>query len=287
MDGPTYDASIARTNHVAASLLNTGAAAVYGGVLPSGGAMAVTAGSGMSVNVATGYCAAPATATTSGGYLFGLMSAASLTVATSDPSNPRIDIVCATVTDLGTSSSTTVVQVVTGTAAPSPAAPALPATSVLLAQVLVPAASTSVASGNVTDERLFTTAQGGILPYSSATSVAPSGYTGMYAHDAATGRLVHNGTSGPAQPHILPQAPVQAYASGAPGTTVSGGLVTVTALSFTADGVTDWVFEGSWPGLWSSASSAFYADIYLTLDSATLTDMLVRNDSTSSTGAGG
>jgi len=72
-------------------------------------------------------------------YLFGTMVQEALTVATADGSHPRIDIVVARVYDLGTSGSSCDVDIVTGTPATSPVAPATPAASLLLAQVLVPA----------------------------------------------------------------------------------------------------------------------------------------------------
>ena len=121
---------------------------VGGGVFPGGGAMAVSAGSGMAVIVAAGLCCVPnSTSALQGGYITGTMTSASLTLAAADASNYRIDLICVTVTDLGTASSNAVAQVVTGTPASSPSAPSLPGNSIALAQVLVPPGSSSVTSG--------------------------------------------------------------------------------------------------------------------------------------------
>jgi hypothetical protein len=61
--------------------------------------------------------------------------------------NPRFDLVVA--------SSTGVVSRVAGLAAANPVAPTIPATSVLLATVYLPAASTTVVTGQITDKRVL------------------------------------------------------------------------------------------------------------------------------------
>jgi hypothetical protein len=81
-----------------------------------------------------------------------------LTVATSDPTNPRIDLVYIQVIDTvagDTGSSTTQVGIVTGTPAASPAVPALPTNgvSLSLAQVRVNATVSSITNSNITDVR--------------------------------------------------------------------------------------------------------------------------------------
>src|SRR5581483_7444458 len=77
----------------------------------------------------------------------------SLAIAAANPSNPRIDLVIAQVQDAQYSGATNNWQlaVVTGTAGASPAVPALPANSLPLASVWVPAASTNVTAGNILD----------------------------------------------------------------------------------------------------------------------------------------
>lgn len=80
-----------------------------------------------------------------------------LAIAAANATNPRIDRVVAR---RDTSASTITIAVTTGTPASSPVAPALLNTATVLdlelAQVLVPAAATTIASGNVTDKRAFT-----------------------------------------------------------------------------------------------------------------------------------
>jgi hypothetical protein len=286
MDGPTYDSQLWRTISVAGSFLTSGAALAYGGVIPCGGALYVNAGSGLSVNVATGFCIVPSGAgSLYGAYQTGLMSASNLTVATADPTNPRIDLVCVTVADNGDGTSAAEIQVVTGTPAPSPSAPSLPSYSIPLAQVLVPPSSSTVST--VTDKRLFTTAAGGVVPVPSLSSV-PSGYTGLYVHDRTTGRLAHNPSAGPAQPHILPYAPVMTSATS--NVTNTGSETTVLSLTFTSDGVADWKFFAGWAGIevGSSGGTPMGATMRMKLDGTQIGTRYVWNEANDGTirGAG-
>ena len=116
------------------------------------------------------------------------MAQAALTVATSDPSHPRIDIVVARVNDLGNSSSSCDVDIVTGTPAASPVAPATPAASLLLAQVLVPTSASSIISGDITDKRTWTAPPGGVIPVASAAA-SPAFPATQIVYDIATGAL--------------------------------------------------------------------------------------------------
>lgn len=78
-------------------------------------------------------------------------------IAASDPTNPRIDIVVATVRDKQYPFYTQddwLIQVVTGTPSATPAAPATPTDSVLLAQVAVAATVASILNANITDKRV-------------------------------------------------------------------------------------------------------------------------------------
>lgn len=80
----------------------------------------------------------------------------SLTVAASNGTNPRIDVVVAQVEDASYSGANNdwKLAVVTGTAAASPTVPALPANALVLAYLWIPAASTSVTAGNILDLRV-------------------------------------------------------------------------------------------------------------------------------------
>jgi hypothetical protein len=73
------------------------------------------------------------------------VTAGNVTITTADGSNPRIDLVV--VNNAGTKS------VTAGTAAASPKAPDVPASSVCLAMVYVPANDTAIASNQITDKR--------------------------------------------------------------------------------------------------------------------------------------
>ena len=74
-----------------------------------------------------------------------------VTVAASDPTNPRIDVVYIAVNDsyYSGAANTAVLGVVTGVPAASPAAPAAPSNSVVLATVAVAAGSTTIVNGNI------------------------------------------------------------------------------------------------------------------------------------------
>lgn len=137
----------------------------------AGGFANVTAGdmlmaapvSGMSVNVAPGECVVPgSTSTTQGGYYLFVNSTTNLSIATANPSNPRIDLVCATINDATYSGSLNsgVLQVVTGTPTSGATlvnlsgAPALPTSSLLIGYVLVPAAASSIVAGDLGDKRV-------------------------------------------------------------------------------------------------------------------------------------
>jgi hypothetical protein len=106
-----------------------------------------------------------------------------LVIAVADPSNPRIDIVCTTVQDsyYTGSADDVILQVVTGTPAPSPVAPALPDNSMLLATVAVGAGVGTINSGNITDNRVMTTTNmpiGDITQVIAGTGLQGGGSTG-------------------------------------------------------------------------------------------------------------
>lgn len=73
------------------------------------------------------------------------VTAGNVTVGAADGTNPRIDLI--TVNNAGTKACTA------GTAAASPVFPAVPADSVALAAVYVPASDTTIASNQITDKR--------------------------------------------------------------------------------------------------------------------------------------
>jgi len=86
-------------------------------------------------------------------------AATNVTITTADATNPRIDKVVVTINDSAYTGSTNnvVFQVVKGTAAVSPVAPATPTNSLLLATVAVAAGTTTISAGNITDSRVRAT----------------------------------------------------------------------------------------------------------------------------------
>lgn len=204
------------------------------GVLGTG--LKVTAASGMSVNVGGGSFAVSSPTAANGGYIACLATEATLTIAGSDPSDSRIDLICCTVVDVGNSGSYGVVQVIEGTPVGSgPTPPATPAASTRLAYVAVGAGVTSIISGNISDQRSYTCAVGGIVP--QPIDFAPAGYNGAYGYDLSTDRLYHNAASGVRQTRTLPAAPVHELVT----TTPVGGntLEPVLSAEITLDGQTD------------------------------------------------
>ena len=118
--------------------------------------LAVTASSGMNLSVAAGWAAILGTYQTNmGTYMAYNDAAATATITTADPTNPRIDLVCITVNDAAYSGSlnSVAINVVKGTAAGSPSVPSTPTNSIALAQVAVAAGATTISSGNITDVR--------------------------------------------------------------------------------------------------------------------------------------
>ena len=115
---------------------------------------------GMSVVVASGWAAIVGTTQSNMGvYTVYNDANTTLTITTANPTNPRIDRIVATVQDAFYSGSfnDVIFQVIAGTPAGSPVAPATPANSISLATVAVGAAVTQINTGDITDTRVETT----------------------------------------------------------------------------------------------------------------------------------
>jgi hypothetical protein len=148
--------------------------------------LAVSANSpaGMSVVVAPGWAAIVGTIQANMGTYVAYNDANNvLTITTADPSNPRIDRVVVTVNDAYYTGSADDVQfqVIAGTPAGSPVAPAVPANSISLATVLVGAAVTQINSGNITDTRVQVTTNlqvGDITSVTAGTGLSGGGSSG-------------------------------------------------------------------------------------------------------------
>jgi hypothetical protein len=274
LDGETFNGQLGRQIDSGAGFAGSGgssAAQVMGGVVQGPSQMGVTPSSGMIITIAAGFSIIPnSSSALQGAYRLANMTSQNVTVATSDPTNPRIDLVVAAVVDNGDSTSYCYVGLVTGTPAGSPVAPTAPANSITLAQVTVGAGVTSIVSGNIADKRTYTAAPGGVIPWSS-TGAAVGGVKGLLAYDVANDRFFHNGTTGAYQAKVLPWAPVVVQGTSSPG--IQGSNVTLASTSITTNGTTDieiefdvpsWHHSGSNPGNPSIIAIAF------SLDSTTL-----------------
>jgi hypothetical protein len=115
----------------------------------------------MSVNVALGWASIVGNYQSNmGSYIAYNDATTNLTITTANGSNPRIDRIVMTVSDAYYTGSLNQVafQVLAGTPAASPAAPATPTNSISLATVLVGTGVTSILTANITDTRTVATA---------------------------------------------------------------------------------------------------------------------------------
>lgn len=155
---------------------------------------------GMSVRVASGWAAIVGTTTTNMGvYTIFNDATDTLTITTADPTNPRIDLVCATVRDAFYSGANNdvIFQVIAGTPAGSPVAPSLPANSVSLATVAVGAAVTQINAGNITDTRVDagTNLSGDISAVVAGAGLSGGGSSGSVTLNASVATNPQTGTS--------------------------------------------------------------------------------------------
>jgi hypothetical protein len=166
--------------------------------------LAITANSpaGMSVRVASGWAAIVGTTTSNMGvYTIFNDAQDTLTITTADPTNPRIDLVCATVRDAFYSGANNdvIFQVIAGTPAGSPVAPSLPANSISLATVAVGAAVTQINTGNITDTRVNVTTNipetGDISSITAGAGLTGGGSSGAVTLAASVATNPQTGTS--------------------------------------------------------------------------------------------
>lgn len=140
---------------------------------------------GMSVVVSSGWAAIVGTTQANMGTYVGYNDGnVVLGLTTADPTNPRIDRVCMTVNDAYYTGSTNnvVLQVVAGTPAGSPSAPATPANSISLATIAVAAGATAITTANITDTRVLVTTNipesGDISSVSAGNGLSGGGSSG-------------------------------------------------------------------------------------------------------------
>ena len=256
MDGPSLDAGNPfRQYDIGARVFTSGTAtavAVPGGVFPGIGAMGVSASSGLNVQVAAGYCCVPHPTAGQGGYIFGTLTAQTLSLAAADPSNPRIDLIVGRVYDTANSASFCDIEVITGTAATPAVTPSTPSAAIALASVSVPAAAVALSSGAVDDLRSYVVAPGGILPIASSAA-APAVPATQVMYDMSRNLLVL-GTGSAGSTALLsagPWTPALSYVSSSKSDSAAKGTLTqVTSVNVTTDGSTDLEIYVKWPGLY-------------------------------------
>jgi hypothetical protein len=140
---------------------------------------------GLSVVVDSGWAAIVGTVQANmGTYVTYNDASVVLSLNTANPTNPRIDLICATVNDAYYTGSlnNVVIQAVAGTPAGSPVAPSLPANSITLATVAVGAGATAITNANITDTRVLVTTNipesGDISAVNAGTGLSGGGSSG-------------------------------------------------------------------------------------------------------------
>lgn len=113
------------------------------------------------------------------GHYYSNTAEETLTIAASDPTNDRIDVI---VLELDPSSNTITLEVLTGTPAGSPTAPTLTQTDagiyqIKLAEVLVQATVTGIDAGDVTDSRSFMLSAADAQPLTPSVNAKTGAYT--------------------------------------------------------------------------------------------------------------
>jgi hypothetical protein len=136
------------------------------------------------------YSSLPADFTSQGVYDCVAPSITNMTLSEANPTNPRIDLICASVQDAQYSGSfnQALLQVVTGTPAGSPSPPAPPENTVVLAQVAVAAKATKIEAANITSERPVSSS-GGLYAWGaiSEAGAIEAGTTNFTVSKIATG----------------------------------------------------------------------------------------------------
>ena len=164
--------------------------------------LAVTQNSpaGMSVRVASGWAAIVGTTTTNMGVYTVFNDATTVaTITAADFTNPRIDLVCVTVRDAFYSGANNdvIFNVVAGTPAGSPVAPATPANSIALATVAVAANASTIVTADITDARVEVTSNlaGDISSVTAGAGLTGGGSSGAVTLAASIATNPQTGTS--------------------------------------------------------------------------------------------
>jgi hypothetical protein len=150
LDAEQLRQAVASTNANAGGLVQAGDLPVTQTATPS---MGVLVGVGRAWMPGTDVANLSGQSYSTQGQYFGLNAAAvTVTISTANATNPRIDLVYIGGLDSAYSGSSDLIKIdrVTGTAASSPAVPALPKNAIALAQVYVAANATSILNANIT-----------------------------------------------------------------------------------------------------------------------------------------
>lgn len=127
------------------------------------------------------------------GYRFYNDAAQVVALATSNATNPRIDLIVAAV-DTAQSPYVATIKAITGTPAASPVAPSIPGTliGIVLGQVAVAANATTISAGNITDLRVVSSLKG--VPSQTDFNAHLADSTYQVATGTATAITITTGT---------------------------------------------------------------------------------------------
>lgn len=160
------------------------------------------AGANMSVDVAAGGVFMRDTTSGYRGRYYGFNDGTvNKTIAAADATNPRRDLIVATVKDAsyGVAGNVWAIEVVTGTPAASPSDPTLTAYQFPLARVAVAAAASSITNANITDLRVRAAGLGGFIVCTSTTRPTVglvNGVTTIYETDTGLVLVYYGATTG-------------------------------------------------------------------------------------------
>jgi hypothetical protein len=283
-DGGTYNGLLLRQVDGVDAVHQAGTATTigpFGGVYPAPwdygviGPLQAGIDTGLTLTIGAGYCAIPYSTSGNGVARFGLLSSGTLTCATANGTNPRIDLIVAQIHDLGTSGSFADINIITGT--PTAGAtlanlnglPATPTNSIALTCVLVPANASTLVTGDLLDVRPLTVAPGGVLPVNAATQ-APAAAISTMIFNLATNQAGRGKTAGGGISELgIFGGSVTAYGTSdgcVPG--VSGVWVTALSEIFAADGRTDYQMVYGWNGITTADTTVSFCKLSLWVDNA-------------------
>jgi hypothetical protein len=211
------------------------------------GAMSVVAGaSGLKVTVKAGACLIGGTSTTGQG-AYPMMNTADydVTLSPADGSQARYDRIIAKVTDTGDENSLYELTSVSGSPAGSPALPAIPASSMSLAYVLVPAGASTPGALTITDERLPIST---VLKTHQGFSVEPFTLDGTKSTTSATFDTMCRGQSNKRFPSLRVSLIHLTDASTAAEIRVTVNGTQIAAPTVVAAGSGQFDITGPWPG---------------------------------------